>query len=38
MSEKCHGSRLTVEWPSGELRVQQFDGLAIDRYHRLEQK
>lgn len=29
--------RLTVEWPSGEVRVQHFDGLAPGRYHRLEQ-
>jgi hypothetical protein len=29
--------RLTVEWPSGEPRVERYDGLAIDRYHRLVQ-
>ncbi|MFL5341709.1 MAG: CRTAC1 family protein [Gemmataceae bacterium] len=29
--------KLTVEWPSGEPRVQQWDALAIDKYHRLEQ-
>jgi hypothetical protein len=29
--------RLTVEWPSGEPRVQPFDGLAVDRYYRVVQ-
>ena len=29
--------RLTVRWPAGEPRVEHFDGLAIDRYHRVEQ-
>ena len=29
--------RLTVRWPSGEPRLEQFDGLAVDRYHRVEQ-
>jgi hypothetical protein len=29
--------RLTVEWPSGEPRTQHWDGLAVDRYHRLVQ-
>jgi hypothetical protein len=29
--------RLTVEWPSGEPRVQHWDGLAIDGYYRLVQ-
>jgi hypothetical protein len=29
--------RLTVYWPSAEPRVEHFDGLAVDRYHRLEQ-
>jgi hypothetical protein len=29
--------RLTVHWPSGEPRVEHWDGLAIDRYHRIEQ-
>jgi hypothetical protein len=29
--------RLTVYWPSGEPRVEHWDGLPIDRYHRLEQ-
>ncbi len=38
----CLGSsgqsgRLTVEWPSGEPSVQQFDGLAPGSYHRLVQ-
>jgi hypothetical protein len=28
---------LTVEWPTGETRSQVFEGLAIDRYHRLTQ-
>jgi hypothetical protein len=27
--------RLTVQWPSGEPRVQHWDGLAVDRYLRL---
>ena len=38
LGEAARAGRLTVEWPSGEPRVQQFDGLAIDKYHRLEQK
>jgi hypothetical protein len=29
--------RLTVYWPSAEPRVEHFGGLAVDRYHRLEQ-
>jgi RNA polymerase sigma factor (sigma-70 family) len=29
------GGRLTVEWPSGAPRVQHWDNLPIDRYHRL---
>src|SRR5262249_9811755 len=29
--------KLKVEWPSGEPRVQEWDGLAIDKYHTLEQ-
>ncbi|HET8646208.1 MAG TPA: ASPIC/UnbV domain-containing protein, partial [Vicinamibacteria bacterium] len=29
--------RLTVEWPGGEPRTEHWDGLAVDRYHRLEQ-
>ena len=29
--------RLTVAWPSGEPAQQHWDGLAIDRYHRLVQ-
>jgi enediyne biosynthesis protein E4 len=29
--------RLTVEWPSGEPRTQQWPGLAVDRYWRLVQ-
>src|SRR5262249_54420138 len=29
--------RLTVDWPSGEPRTQHWDGLAVDRYYRLEQ-
>jgi hypothetical protein len=29
--------RLTVEWRTGSPRVEHFDGLAADRYHRLEQ-
>jgi RNA polymerase sigma factor (sigma-70 family) len=29
--------RLTVEWPSGSPRVQHFDNLAVDRYHRIVQ-
>jgi hypothetical protein len=29
--------RLTVYWPSGEPRVEHWDGLAVDRYHTLEQ-
>ena len=29
--------RLTVTWPSGEPRVQHWDNLAVDRYHRLVQ-
>ena len=29
--------RLTVHWPSGEPRVEHWDGLPVDRYHRLEQ-
>jgi hypothetical protein len=29
--------RLTVEWPSGEPRVQHFEGLAVDRYYRIVQ-
>jgi hypothetical protein len=29
--------RLTVEWPSGRPRVEHWDGLAPDRYHRLVQ-
>ena len=31
------GGRLTVEWPTGSPRVESWDGLATDRYHRLEQ-
>jgi hypothetical protein len=27
--------RLTVEWPSGEPRRQEWEGLGVDRYHRL---
>jgi hypothetical protein len=30
--------KLKVEWPSGEPRVQEIDGLAIDKYHVIEQK
>ena len=30
-------SKLKVEWPTGEPRVQEWDGLTIDKYHRLEQ-
>jgi hypothetical protein len=30
-------ARLTVRWPWGEPRVQHWDSLAIDRYHRLVQ-
>lgn len=29
--------RLTVEWPSGEPRVQHWEGLAVNRYWRLVQ-
>jgi enediyne biosynthesis protein E4 len=29
--------RLTVRWPSGEPRVEHWDGLAADQYHRVEQ-
>jgi hypothetical protein len=29
--------RLTVHWPSGEPRVEHWDDLPVDRYHRLEQ-
>lgn len=29
--------RLTVHWPAGEPRVEHWDGLAVDRYYRLEQ-
>lgn len=29
--------RLVVHWPSGEPRVEHWDGLPVDRYHRLEQ-
>jgi len=29
--------RLTVTWPSGEPRVEHWDALAADRYHRLAQ-
>jgi len=29
--------RLTVEWPTGEPRVQHWDGLAVNRCHRLVQ-
>ncbi len=29
--------RLTVYWPSGEPRVEHWDALPIDRYHKLEQ-
>jgi hypothetical protein len=29
--------KLKVEWPSGEPRVQEFESLAIDRYHKLVQ-
>jgi hypothetical protein len=29
--------RLTVEWPSGDLRVQHFEGLSADRYYRIVQ-
>jgi hypothetical protein len=32
-----HVGTLTVYWPSGEPREQTWGGLAIDRYHRLEQ-
>jgi hypothetical protein len=29
--------RLTVYWPTGEPRVEHWDALPVDRYHRLEQ-
>ncbi|HEV3259301.1 MAG TPA: CRTAC1 family protein, partial [Gemmataceae bacterium] len=29
--------RLTVRWPSGKMRTQSWDGLAVDRYWRLVQ-
>jgi hypothetical protein len=29
--------RLTIEWPSGAPRTEHWDGLPVDRYHRLEQ-
>jgi hypothetical protein len=29
--------RLTVDWPSGEPRMQHFEGLAVDRYYRVVQ-
>jgi enediyne biosynthesis protein E4 len=29
--------KITVEWPSGEPRVQSFSGVGIDQYWRLEQ-
>jgi hypothetical protein len=28
---------LTVEWPSGDPRVQHFDGLAVDHYYQIRQ-
>jgi hypothetical protein len=30
-------TRLTVEWPSGEPKVQQFEGLAVGRYYKVVQ-
>jgi hypothetical protein len=32
-----NAGRLTVEWPSGEPRVQHFEGLAVDHYYRIVQ-
>jgi hypothetical protein len=29
--------RLTVQWPAGEPRTQQWEGLGVDRYYRLTQ-
>jgi hypothetical protein len=37
LGEEGHVGRLTVEWPSGEPRVQHFDGLSVDRYYRVVQ-
>jgi hypothetical protein len=37
LGEAGKAGRLTVEWPSGEPRVQHYDGLTVNRYHRLVQ-
>jgi hypothetical protein len=37
LGDRDHVDRLTVAWPSGEPRVQHFDGLAVDRYYRIVQ-
>ncbi len=37
LGEGGKAGRLTVEWPSGEPRVQHWDGLAANQYHRLVQ-
>jgi enediyne biosynthesis protein E4 len=32
-----HVGKVVVDWPSGEPRRQTWDGLAVDRYHKLAQ-
>jgi len=38
LGPKTKVGKLRIEWPTGEPRVQEFDDLAINKYHVIEQK